>query len=110
VKGVLELHAVDDSTEETIDEDEYTRLRVLRRDEVAINGHSPSPISARFHVARETIHHRSKLGAQEKDVHSAVFRRVVQVLRDIVPENAFSKITYEISLDINIGAALKGKR
>lgn len=83
---------------------------MLGRDQVAINGHSPPPVSTSFHVARETIDDWSKLGAQEEDVHSTVLRRVVQVLRDIVAENALREITHEISLDINIGAALQSKR
>lgn len=86
---------------QSVNLDEDTGLRMLDRENVAVNGDSPSLINAHFSIARHAVNHRSQLGAKEENIDPAVLGNVVQSVGNLLFQSSGSKITDKMTLHID---------
>lgn len=86
--------------------DEGTSLGMLRRQNIAINGDSPSLIHAHLGIPGDTVDHRGKLGAEQEDVDAAEVGDVIEGFDDGLLQNAGVQVTDKLAVYVDDGAAL----
>lgn len=86
--------------------DEGTSLGMLRRQNITIDGDSPSLVHAHLGIARDAVHHGSQLGAEQEDVNTAEVGNIIEGFDDGLLENAGVQVADKLAIDINNGAAL----
>lgn len=79
---------------------------MLRRQNVAVDGDSPTLVHAHLGLAGYTVEHRCELGAKKEDIYTAKRGNLVKSLGDGCLEDTCVKITDEFSININDSATL----
>jgi hypothetical protein len=79
---------------------------MLRRQQIAVDSHSPALIPSKLYVAIKAVYQRGQFWAEEEDVDTAVFRYLVQNARHIRLQHAVFEITEQVAIDIDSGATL----
>lgn len=86
--------------------DEDTSLGMLRRQNITIDGNSPSLIHAHLRIARHAIDHGSQLGTKQKNVDTTKGGDVIEGFDDGLLENAGVQVADKLALDVDDGTAL----
>lgn len=86
--------------------DESTSLGMLRRQNIAIDGNSPSLVHTHFGITRDTVNHRGQLRAEQEDVDAAKVGDVIECFDDGLLQNAGVQVADKLAVYVNNGAAL----
>lgn len=95
------------TTYHSVNMNQHTGFCVLRRQDVTVDGNSPTLIPTELIVAVEPVHDRRQLGAKEEDVNTTEVGDVVERIGDGLFQGALSKIGNHVAADINGRAALQ---
>lgn len=89
--------------------DEDAGLGVLRRQVVAVDGHTPALVPQQVRIAVQAANRGGQLGAEQKDVDAAEDRGLVEEICDGFLEDALSKVRNQVAVDNDSGATLCGE-
>lgn len=89
-----------------INGDKDSSLRVFRRQDVTIDGNSPTLVPSNLDIAIHTINKRGQLRAEQKDIDTAEGRYVVESLSHSLLQGASIEVGDHVTIDVNCGAAL----
>lgn len=67
----------DRSTNQSVNLNKHSGLGVLGRQDVAVDGNSPTLVHSHLGISQHSINHWGQFGSQQKNVHAAVFRDVI---------------------------------
>lgn len=95
------------STNQSIDLNKHSGLGVLGRQDIAVDCNSPALIHSHLGITQHSIDHWGQFGPQQKDVDTAVFRNVIQIVQDGLFEYASAQVTDQVSIDINCDTSLQ---
>lgn len=95
------------NTNPRVDLNEHSGLGMLGRQDITVDGNSPSLIHSHLGIAQHSVHHRSQFGAQQKDVNTTVGGNRVQSLEDRLFEHTSAQVTDQASLNVNGGTSLR---
>jgi hypothetical protein len=100
----------DRGTNQSINLNKHSGLGVLGRQDVAVDGNSPTLVHPHLGITQHSIDHWGQLWSQQKDVDTAVFRDEIQIVQDGLFKYASGQVTGQVSIDINCDASLQLKK